>query len=81
MGFGPGVPHTDAAQQLMQMQKMAEALDRVKHMDLSSVHCMIGTSSIGPIDGHGRLWLDPHASALQWAGCAFQLVLPTQCHM
>ncbi|KAK9789568.1 hypothetical protein WJX73_000519 [Symbiochloris irregularis] len=79
VGFGPGVPHTDAAQQLLQMHKLADALDKVKHMDISSIHFMIGSSSSGPIDGHGRLWLDPQESALQWAGVLLQARLQ-DCH-
>ena len=69
VGFGPGLRQAGAIEQLGQMRKLADTMDRVKHLDVTGIHFIIGRGSETQIDASGSLWLNPASSVLQWVGC------------
>lgn len=75
MGFGPGLRQAGAVEQLAQMQKLAEALDKVKILNLGGTHLMIGQDCEACIDAWGNLWLDARSTALAWAGYAVTVLM------
>ena len=68
VGFDQALRQAGAVEQVAQLQKLAQALDKVKHLDMAGIHIIIGEESQQHIDGWGNLWLPASASALSWSG-------------
>lgn len=71
VGFALATLERGSAEQAEQLRKLAAALDRISHVELTGVHVMLG-SDYG-VDLQGRLWLDAQDTALFWSGCAYIL--------
>ena len=76
VGFGTALRLAGAVEQVQQLHKLAEAMDKVKHLDVEGIHIMIGTAPGQQVDALGNLWLDASDGALSWAGWLLILSSP-----
>ena len=75
VGFGQGLRQAEAGEQLAQLQKLAEAIDKVKHLDVSGIHIIICRHPEHQIDHLGNVCLCATEPTLVWSRCGPSLAI------